>query len=277
MQYGISTTVILPEELESGLERIKKVGFNEVELLWEPPHFSLGMDSIEEIHSLMNRFDLSMRVGHSPIGGIDLASLDIGKRKASLAEVARSFTFFKELGAESVVVHPNGSYPDMFSMYREENRDASVTKTKESILELVESAIDTGIKIALENLCHVGSARPLHSMEDLFELIADMPREYVGLCLDTTHAKFSGHDPLQQLNVAADRLFTLHLHDTDGNGDQHWVPGKGIIDWDGFIGRLADLNFTGSRTLEVASTRETTESVLEGSIKIATDWESRFG
>ena len=164
----------------------------------------------------------------------------------------------------------------MFSMYREENRDASVTNTKESVLELVESAVDKGIKIALENLCHVGSARPLHSMEDLFGLIADMPREYVGLCLDTTHAQFSGHDPLQQLNVAADRLFTLHLHDTDGDGDQHWVPGKGIIDWDGFIGRLAELKFTGSRTLEVQSTLETTECVLEESFKIATDWESRF-
>ena len=277
MQYGISTTVIQPEGLESGLERIKRAGFNEVELLWEPPHFELGMKSIEMIHSLMHRFELSMRVGHSPIGNIDLASLDSEKRKASIAEVARSFPFFKELGAESAVVHPNGSGPDMFSMYPEENRNASVTKTKESILELVESAVDTGIKIALENLCHVGSARPLHSMEDLFELIADMPREYVGLCLDTTHAKFSGHDPLQQLNVAADRLFTLHLHDTDGNGDRHWVPGKGIIDWDWFIGRLAELKFTGSRTLEVVSTRGTTGSVLEESIKIATDWESHIG
>ena len=92
MQYGISTTVILVEELESGLERIKKAGFQEVELLWEPPHFELGMRSIEMIHTLMNRFDLSMRVGHSPITGIDLASLDSEKRKTSVAEIARSFT-----------------------------------------------------------------------------------------------------------------------------------------------------------------------------------------
>ena len=272
MLYGISTGVIQVEGLKSGLERIKRAGFNEIELLWEPPHFELGVNSTERVHALMNRLGLSMRVGHSPITNIDLASSDTKKRKASIAEIARSFTFFKELGAESVVVHVNGPSPE----YSEENRNASVANSKESILELVESASDTRIKMALENLPHRGTARPFHSMEELQTLIVDMPQEYVGLCLDTTHARFAGHDPLQQLNVAADRLFTLHLHDTDGNDDRHWVPGKGIIDWDAFIGRLLELKFTGSRTIEVISTLETIESVLKESFNITNDWESRF-
>ena len=213
-----------------------------------------------------------MRVGHSPITDIDLASPDIEKRKASIEGIARSFTCFKELGAESVVVHANSSFTD----YTEENLSANVANSKQSILELTDRAVDEGIKMAVENLPHRGTLRPLHAMEELLELIADMPREYVGLCLDTTHARFAGHDPLQQLNVAVDRLFTLHLHDTDGDGDRHWVPGKGIIDWDGFIGRLTELKFTGSRTIEVSSTPATTESVLKESFNIASDWESRF-
>ena len=272
MLYGISTLIVQDENLESGLQRIKNAGFNEIELLWDVPHFNVNDDSTKIILRFMNKLDLSMRVGHSPITDIDLASLDIRKRKASIAVIARSFTMFRELGAESVVVHANG-----YSLnYREESRNVSVTKTKDSILELVDIASDVGIKIALENLPHRGTPRPFHSMEELKALIEDMPKEYVGLCLDTTHARFAGHDPLQQLNVASDRLFTLHLHDTDGDGDRHWVPGRGIIDWGAFIDRLSVLNFTGSRILEVQSTLATMDSVLGACFSVGENWESRY-
>ena len=87
---------------------------------------------------------------------------------------------------------------------------------------------------------------------------------------------FAGQDPLQQLNVASDRLFTLHLHDTDGDGDRHWVPGRGIIDWGAFIDRLSVLNFTGSRILEVQSTLATMDSVLGACFSVGENWESRY-
>jgi sugar phosphate isomerase/epimerase len=272
MNYGISTLVVQDEDLEPGLQRIKNAGFNEIELLWEPSHFKASEHSTNAVYALMNQLDLSMRVGHSPIIDIDLASFDKEKRNASIEVIARSFTVFKELGAESVVVHVNGYSLD----YSEENRSASASNSKESILALVDSASDAGIKMALGNLPHRGTSRPFHSMEELQALIMDMPREHVGLCLDTTHARFAGHDPLQQLNVAADRLFTLHLHDTDGDDDRHWVPGRGIIDWDAFIARLSELNFTGSRTLEVQSTLETSDSVLKASFSVAKNWESHY-
>ena len=272
MHYGISTLIVQDEDLEPGLQRIKNAGFNEIELLWDPPHFNASEHSTNAVQALMKRLDLCMRVGHSPITDIDLASLNKEKRKASIEVIVRSFTVFKELGAESVVVHVNGYSLD----YTEENRNASTANSRESILALVDSASDAGIKMALENLPHRGTSRPFHSMEELQALIVDMPREHVGLCLDTTHARFAGHDPLQQLNVAADRLFTLHLHDTDGDGDRHWVPGRGIIDWDAFIDRLSVLNFTGSRTLEVQSTPATSDSVLNECFSIAKDWESKY-
>ncbi len=272
MQYGISTLVIQDEGLESGLERIKRTGFNEIELLLDPPHFGPDDKSTEAVHALMNRIGLLMRVGHSPITDIDLASFDKEKRKLSIKRIAGSFTIFKELGAESVVVHVNGPASD----YTQENLSRSVGNSKQSILELADCAAEVGIKMALENLPHRGTLRPFHSMEELQSLILDMPREHVGLCLDTTHARFAGHDPLQQLNVAADRLFTLHLHDTDGEGDRHWVPGRGIIDWDTFIARLSELNFNGSRTIEVQFFPETNVCEIEESFNIASQWESRY-
>ena len=105
-------------------------------------------------------------------------------------------------------------------------------------------------------------------MSELRPAIDDMP-DHVGLCLDTTHALIAGHDPLGQLNIAADRLFALHLHDSDGEGDCHWVPGRGIIDWQPFIRRLDELEFAGPRTIEVAACEGNEDRVLGEVARVA--------
>ena len=114
--------------------------------------------------------------------------------------------------------------------------------------------------------------RPLHDMVELKKLIENMP-PHVGLCLDTTHALVNGHDPLAQLNIAADRLFCLHLHDSDGQGDCHWVPGKGIIDWQPFLARLNQLNFSGPRTLEVTAEEPQEEKTLTEAAAVIQKWQ----
>lgn len=111
-------------------------------------------------------------------------------------------------------------------------------------------------------------------MAELRPLVNDLPA-HVGLCVDTTHATISGHDPIEQFRIAGDRLFCLHLHDCDGRKDCHWVPGKGIIDWPDVLACLDEIKFTGPRTLEVISTPNDSDAVLADALRVARQWSER--
>lgn len=172
------------------------------------------------------------------------------------------------IGVEIVVLHPTGYSLD----YTEANRQTVLDQARRSMDTLAETAEQLSVRIAWENLPHHKTKRPLHDMAELRSLVEQMP-PHIGLCLDTTHALIVGHEPLAQLNISGDRLFCLHLHNSDGQADCHWVPGCGVIDWTPFIARLNEIDFTGPRTLEVMSTAENEDETLAASFRVTQTWQ----
>lgn len=248
MSYGVSTSILSTAPLEQVLRRIAAAGIGQIEISAEPPHFTPGVAEVEVVRDWLDQTDLRAPVGHALYGSVNLSALDESVRKQSIREVAASLALLKEIGTFLAVVHPTGFSPD----YRNDNRGEFVHQARTSMDELAEIAGELGVRLAWENLPHHGAPRPLHDMTELRELVDEMP-EHVGLCLDTTHAFYAGHDPLAQLKIAGDRLFCLHLHDSDGSADSHWVPGRGAIDWEPFINHLDRIEFQGPRTLEAIS------------------------
>jgi inosose dehydratase len=51
--------------------------------------------------------------------------------------------------------------------------------------------------------------------DEIARIAADVPRETVGLCLDTGHAYYAGMDPVAALEQYADRLDYIHFKDID--------------------------------------------------------------
>lgn len=270
MRYGISTIVLGRTDLEAALHRIAAAGFEQIEILTEPPHLWPGDHEPQQVRALLDQLGLHARVGHGIFrhGNPNCGSLDEVKRRQAVTQIATCFEPLVAVGAEFVVLHPTGYALD----YTDENRPRVIDQVRRSMAELSTIAADVGIRPAWENLPHHHTARPLHDMTELRSLINEMPAN-VGLCLDTTHALIAGHDPLEQLNIAAHRLLCLHLHDSDGDGDRHWVPGQGIIEWDPFIARLDEMGFTGTRTIEVISTNKTEDLVLTEAAAVARKWE----
>ena len=75
--------------------------------------------------------------------------------------------------------------------------------------------------------------------------------EYFKICLDTGHANFfdlSAGDAVRLLGK--EYLYTLHIHDNDGNGDRHWEPFRGLIDWEDFCNALHEIKYEGVVSLE---------------------------
>ena len=272
-RYGIATMVLARTSLVPALRRIATSGFSQVEILAQTPHLWPPDHDPFPIRALLDELKLTARVGHGIFSQDEpnCGDLDEQRRQWSVAHIATCFQPLVAIGAEFVVLHPTG----YASTYNAENRQLVLEQVRRSMDELAVLGFEAGIKLAWENLPHHGIARPLHDMAELRALIEPMPA-HVGLCLDTTHALISGHDPLAQLNIAYDRLFCLHLHDSDGQADRHWIPGRGIIDWDPFIGRLDDLAFTGTRTIEVGAADQAEQEVLEAARAVARRWEGQL-
>ena len=272
MGYGVSTGLLGGADLQSALRRIAAAQFEQVEVLAEPPHLSPGLHDTSQVKSWLDDFGLQARVGHGIFsdGRPNCGVLDESKRRESVKHIAACFEPLVAIGAEFVVLHPTGYSLNDFT---DQRRPQVVSQVVKSMTEMAKIAEETGIKLAWENLPHRNTARPLHDMRELRSLIDPMP-DHVGLCLDTTHALISGHDPLAQLDIASDRLFCLHLHDSNGQDDCHWVPGRGIIDWKPFIKRLGERGFSGTRTIEVlAGDGDDEDEVMAQTAAISREWD----
>jgi sugar phosphate isomerase/epimerase len=257
MCYGVSTSILSSAPLEQVLRRIAAAGIGQIEISAEPPHFTPGVADVEVVRDWLDRLHLSAPVGHALYNSVNLSALDESVRRQSIQDVGESIRLMAAIGTFLAVVHPTGFSPD----YREDNRGDFLQQACKSMNELAVIAGDLGVRLAWENLPHHGAPRPLHDMSELRAVIDGMP-EHVGLCLDTTHALIAGHDPLAQLRIAEDRLFCLHLHDSDGSADSHWVPGRGTIDWEPFILHLDTIEFQGPRTVEAIAVQGEEDQVI---------------
>jgi len=96
----------------------------------------------------------------------------------------------------------------------------------------------------------------------------------LGLCLDTGHCLLNGFDLSTEVRRCAGHLLTLHASDSDGREDRHWVPAKGILDWNRFLTDLKSIRYQRMFILEVAGqgdedlvlkeSRAVAENLLEG-------------
>lgn len=88
---------------------------------------------------------------------------------------------------------------------------------------LGEEAATSGIRLALENTRITGH---------LDFILNELRLEGLGLCYDSSHDTLYSGIPGAVLGKWAHRPITTHFSDTNGRADVHWLPMKGIVDWD---------------------------------------------
>jgi sugar phosphate isomerase/epimerase len=260
----------------AAVEKISAAGFRRAELTAEGEAWRVrGYPDAAMFRAVLKRTGIDPMTIHTPYNGVNIASLDEAVRLEAVRRIADAMRFAGEVGARTAVVHPTGRPGPKEQPYRLEMLGAAAERVHRSLSELVKVAEETGVRIALENLSHVGLAcRPLESVQELRAFIAGFPSEWVGLCLDVGHARLSGFDPAGQARMGAERLWALHLQDVDGEKDCHWVPGRGVIDWASLGRALSDIAFDGAWTLEVltANSDSTPEQLAAQCASLGRRW-----
>ena len=234
---GVSSTEFSAYLFEEVVEEIAKV-FDHWEIFAEAEHRLPSVES--RFRDLMPSYKLSYSI-HAPISDINLASLNERIREDSILEILTTAESAANLNIELITVHPG--LTSMAVPYMEEK---AVEKAKRSLSSIDRISSEYGVRIAVENM----PSFPFmlgHTAEEMNELIGNTN---LGFCLDIGHANTTGQTE-ELIKAFKDRLLNVHIHDNNGEMDEHLTLGEGNIDFKKIIGCLK--GYTGNYVIESKS------------------------
>lgn len=257
-RVGISTWVYFWRPLTEVLKDIVEATYSYVEIWADKTHLDPRISpDLSAVKHLLNSLYLKVHSLHAPFSGVNIASLDEEERKNSLELMKKSMESCSEIEGEVVIIHPFSTETsgDDQSYLRAKN------KTEDSLCTLATFAEKLRIKLAVENPPNIGGWSFGIEMAELSKLVSQINNPHLGLCLDTGHSfvERKSADLSQDVFECGKNLIALHIQDTDGEKDRHWLPGQGIINWAQFMKDLASIDYQGVLTLEISGSPEFAE------------------
>lgn len=273
MKFSISTLPFIDSEIsEQLLTRLKEHNIKSLEVFAQKPHCDILQKRCKRLLEYVeNVLKISINSIHLPIyfnrvkdprerRKISLSTSDNNIRLNSLREIERHILVAGDLGVPVAVLHAD--------IERDDSQE--INYLLESLIYLDNVAKKSGVLIALENY-----TTKYVTVKLLIELISKVDSDSLGICLDVGHSNiFSNY--ISDLNEARRFLFALHLHDNNGEEDEHLLPYEGVVDFDYIIGFLRTSKFQGVVTLELSGEGITSEWGLERFLKTASFYISSF-
>lgn len=228
--YGCAVGVINKGAVATQLDQLTAIGVEWIEPQFTGPDAFDAEDDKFIAESRKQITDAGLKVWsiHAPFGSdIDISSTDEQILERGVAAINRTVRGCAGLGGKIVVIHiSDGSCPPG------EDRTERIENAQRSVERIAEVAKEHGVQIAVENLLPNHLADSVAIVRSIVEM---HPTDVVGICLDSGHVNVNAAGDAKKAaviaNGLADRIITTHLHDNDGKGDLHQVPGLGNVDW----------------------------------------------
>jgi sugar phosphate isomerase/epimerase len=276
-RFGISTHLFHEHRLtREHLVHIAAHGFEAIELFATRTHFDYHDErAAAELAEWLADTSLELHSVHAPIVGalkggkwinpFSNASRDEASRKTALQETDAAIALARRVPYRHLVVHLGT--PTTERVGANDNQPELARRTVE---ELFEKAGRENVRVALEVIPNA-----LSKPESLVHLIEDeLEGIDVGICLDYGHAHLMG-DLGEAIEIVSGHLLTTHVHDNDGQRDDHLVPYGGSIDWDVAMMETQKIGYDGTLMFEVADTGDPV-NVLQRCVKARERLEQTF-
>ncbi len=228
MILAINTNYTKTTPFADRIRMIRDAGFKSVIMFWN------GSDVFEQELLCVKENGLRIESVHAPFHMMNELWTDTDPVK-SLIKLHGAIDSCSNYAIKTLVVHPTDT-----------TAPPPVSEVGKTYFRgLIRYAKSMNVDLAFENI-----ERP----EYLDTIFGECDDTNVRLCYDLGHENcFSkGSDVLGKYG---ERLKALHIHDNDGNSDQHAIPFDGNIDMQRFIGKLKELEYYGMITLEVMRDR----------------------
>lgn len=207
MKLGFSTLALFMKSDDEIIETAKKYGFDMIELLAEDPFF-------DRDNSLFKDCGLDIRM-HAATVDINIASLNRGIRRESIQQMINCGRCAEKIGARTITIHP-GKIGRIDSRIRK----YALEKSIEAIGEIIDN---TCVEVSVENMPNRNSflANTVDELEDIQTATGCY------LTIDVGHANTC--DNLEGM-LELKNISYSHIHDNDGQKDQHITLGDGTLD-----------------------------------------------
>jgi len=166
---------------------------------------------------------------HGPYMDLSIGAFDPEIRSVTRRRIMQSLKVASYLHAKTLVLHPG------YTSFKYGEVIEDWLRNCESLLaEIGPVAAKSSIMIALENTFE-------NSPDVLCTLVDRLDAEVFGHCFDIGHFNvFARTDLSSWLRRVKGRLVELHLHDNDGQSDQHLAMGDGTADFHSLFSGLAE-------------------------------------
>ncbi len=178
-------------------------------------------------------------------------------REAIFSEVRNCFAYTKKLGGSHVVIHcgrkDTGIHVPPFYFYgngatEEDKFNRRLKLSVDMMKRACALAKEYGFTIFTENLMGAQLIQDNRQLNRYLELVG---YDNLKIVFDVGHSFVTKHDVVEEVHIAGKNLQHLHLHDNNGERDQHACIGEGKIDYPAFINALKEIDYPGIYMLEL--------------------------
>lgn len=206
------------------LARCTEAGFDVWEVVGDGRHFL--PEAHDALAEALPSYDVTLQL-HAPIADVNIGSLNPRAWELSVATHEDSLRAAAELGIENVTVHPGNHSPLSRGHY-----DKVHAATRRAIQRLDAVAEEHGVSPNLENVPR-NWAFETDRVERLVDLVDGTS---FGLTFDMGHAHVA--DRWDEFFDVVDRIGNVHIHDNQGDNDDHLTLDEGTVPWREAVRRL---------------------------------------
>ena len=226
------------EPLELTLRRIKRLGFQSIEISGEPKQYDT-----KESRQLLKQYGIRCWGSVTlTLGQRNLAASDEAQRAASLEYFMSVVTMVKELEGTEITIVP----ATVGKITPDGTPEEEWKWVVDGLREVYGYAQRCGVKMALE---------PLNRFETYFLNRADQALRLAqevgpecGVCLDVFHMNIEEVDMFAALEKVGNRLVDVHVAENN-----RLAPGMGNIDWPKLVATLRKVGYQGALTMEAVA------------------------
>lgn len=226
------------EPLEVTLKRIKRLGFESIEISGEPKQYPP-----RECRPLLKKYGIRCWGAVTlTLGERNLASKNKKQRAATVDYMKSVVNMVTELEGQEITIVP-ATVGKVVPDATPEEEWAWVVEGLQEVYALAEKG---GVRMALE---------PLNRFETYFLNRADQAMALAkavgpkcGVCIDVFHMNIEEQDLLGAIRTAAPRLTDVHVAENN-----RLAPGMGAIDWKAFVATLKEVKYDGALTMEAVA------------------------
>lgn len=244
------------------IKTFARLGFKSVELTVWDENF-LNTYYTRETNQILCQLiqDQGLRLSEVFSIPVGMASTDPKARAASVEYFKRILETAKQLGTDLVIALAPTPFDLDFPiiMNRPTSQEWTVTLPKgmdwqrnwndmiDVLRQFAKASEQMEMRVALEPHPH----RMMHNAAGMLRILDQVDSPAIGLNLDPSHLNPMGELPQVVAYEVGKRVFHTHLSDNDGQTNAHWRPGKGKVDWYGFLSALQDVGYNGALSIEL--------------------------